>query len=72
MSKLIEEINNLINKIDENFSKNLNQNEVQKLLNDIDDKLVEVEENAEEKQKEIVSKKVEELREKVDEGLTKK
>lgn len=72
MSKLIEEINKVINKIDENTSKeSLDKNEVEQILNDIDDGLVEIKEGAEEKHIRNSGEKIEELRDKMDDGLTK-
>jgi predicted HAD superfamily phosphohydrolase YqeG len=68
----VEKIDQIIKKIEENSSKSLNDKEVRKLLNDIDDKLTEVKENAKEEQKEMVSEKVEELKDKIDESRSKK
>jgi len=50
----VEKIDQIINKIDANSSKELNEKEIRNFLNEIDDELVEVEDKAEGKQKEIL------------------
>jgi len=70
MSKTTKErIEEIINKIDENLSKKLDQNGAQKFLGVIYKDLGEVKKNAGEKDKEIVDKKIEELKNKIDEGF---
>ena len=64
----VEKIDQIINKIEENSSKDLSQDEVQELLGEIDDSLVEVKES---KHQTIAGEKVEELRTKTDEALNK-
>lgn len=70
MSKLIEEINNVISKINENLTSELSGSKAKKLLVDIEGNLEDIEENAEAKHKSIVNKKVEELKKIINENLS--
>src|SRR5688572_11759076 len=66
----VEKIDQIINKIEENVAKKLSKDEFQELLVNIDDNLIGVKKNAEEKQKKAVDKKVDELRGKIEENLS--
>jgi len=71
MTAIINKIEEIINKIDQNLSKkDLSKDEVQELLVEFDDEIKAIKEDVEGEHKEIVDEKVGELSEKIDKSLT--
>jgi len=70
MSKTIEEINKIIDKIDENLPKGLGGDEAEEFLTEIIANLREVKKVTEEKYKEVVNKKTDEIKKGINKRLS--